>query len=167
LIAGFLRHYSAQAHWLTLEITESALLREPEQALQVLRTLKDMGLRLSIDDFGTGYSSMAYLKRLPVDELKIDKSFVLGLSDSVEDEIIVRSTIDLGHNFGLKITAEGVEDEAALGILKRLGCDKTQGYLFNRPQPAHILSAWVADVNREGVNDLLRRQRVKLIVNMS
>lgn len=165
LIARLLHRHSAEAHWLTLEITESALMGDPEQALQVLRKLKGMGFRLSIDDFGTGYSSMAYLKRLPVDELKIDKSFVLGLSTSLEDEIIVRSTIDLGHNFNLKVTAEGVEDEAALAKLKRFGCDKTQGYLFNRPQPAEILAAWVTDVNRDGVNELLRRQRAKLMAN--
>ncbi len=151
LIAELLHRNDAQPHWLTLEITESALMQEPEQALQVLRSLKDMGMRLAIDDFGTGYSSMAYLKKLPVDELKIDKSFVLGLASSAEDEIIVRSIIDLGHNLGLKVTAEGVEDEAALEILRRYGCDKTQGYLFSRPQPVLLLDRWLAAANRDGV----------------
>lgn len=151
LIAELLHRHDAQAHWLTLEITESALMQEPEQALQVLRSLKDMGMRIAIDDFGTGYSSMAYLKKLPVDELKIDKSFVLGLASSAEDEIIVRSIIDLGHNLGLKVTAEGVEDEAALEILRRYGCDKTQGFLFSRPQPVLQLDHWLAVANRDGV----------------
>lgn len=150
LIAELLHRYGAQAHWLTLEITESALMQEPEQALQVLRVLKDMGAHLAIDDFGTGYSSMAYLKRLPVDELKIDKSFVLGLASSTEDEIIVRSIVDLGHNLGLKVTAEGVEDAAALEILRRYGCDKTQGYLFSRPQAAAATERWLNAANREG-----------------
>ena len=150
VIAELLHRYDAQAHWLTLEITESALMQEPEQALQVLRVLKDMGARLAIDDFGTGYSSMAYLKKLPVDELKIDKSFVLGLATSTEDEIIVRSIIDLGHNLGLKVTAEGVEDAAALQILRRYGCDKTQGYLFSRPQAAASMERWLNVANREG-----------------
>ncbi len=150
MIAELLHRYEAQAHWLTLEITESALMQEPEQALRVLRTLKDMGMHLAIDDFGTGYSSMAYLKKLPVDELKIDKSFVLGLASSAEDEIIVRSIIDLGHNLGLKVTAEGVEDEAALEILRRYGCNKTQGYLFSRPQPVATLNSWLTVVNQNG-----------------
>lgn len=150
LIAELLHRYGAQAQWLTLEITESALMQEPEQALQVLRVLKDMGAHLAIDDFGTGYSSMAYLKRLPVDELKIDKSFVLGLASSAEDEIIVRSIIDLGHNLGLKVTAEGVEDAAALQILRRYGCDKTQGYLFSRPQAAAPIERWLNAANRDG-----------------
>jgi len=150
LIAELLRRHDAQPHWLTLEITESALMQEPEQALQVLRSLRDMGMHISIDDFGTGYSSMAYLKKLPVTELKIDKSFVLGLASSAEDEIIVRSIIDLGHNFGLKVTAEGVEDKASLEILRKYGCDKTQGYLFSRPQPVAALSSWLAVANQNG-----------------
>lgn len=162
LIAELLRRHSVQARWLTLEITESALMRDPEQALQVLRTLKDMGLRLSIDDFGTGYSSMAYLKKLPVDELKIDKSFVLDLAGNAEDEIIVHSTIDLGHNLGLKVTAEGVENEASLRILRGYGCDKTQGYLFSRPQPATVLDQWLAEANREGVTATLHGQKLTM-----
>jgi EAL domain-containing protein (putative c-di-GMP-specific phosphodiesterase class I) len=111
--------------------------------LQTLDQLHQMGLRLSIDDFGTGYSSLAYLKRLPVDELKIDKSFVLGMMTDSDDEVIVRSTIDLGHNMGLKVVAEGVETEAAMLHLGWLSCDLVQGYHLSRPLPADKFSDWL------------------------
>jgi EAL domain-containing protein (putative c-di-GMP-specific phosphodiesterase class I) len=102
-----------------------------------------MGCDLSIDDFGTGYSSLAYLKRLPVDELKIDKSFVLNMANDVGDAKIVRSTIDLGHNMGLRVVAEGIESEAAWHILAEMGCDQGQGYFMSRPMPADQLASWV------------------------
>ena len=101
----------------------------------MLTRLHSMGEKLSIDDFGTGYSSLAYLQRLPVDELKIDRSFVTSLADVSDDAIIVRSTIDLAHNLGLKVVAEGVEDEAVMRILTEYGCDAAQGYFFSRPFP--------------------------------
>jgi len=106
-----------------------------EQALGVLNALDDHGLMLSIDDYGTGYSSMSYLKKMPVKELKIDKSFVIDLAKNKEDEILVKSTIDLTHNLGLKVTAEGVEDELSLHILKAFGCDVVQGSFISKPLP--------------------------------
>jgi EAL domain-containing protein (putative c-di-GMP-specific phosphodiesterase class I) len=116
---------------------------DPVRAQQTLERLHGMGCDLSIDDFGTGYSSLAYLKRLPVDELKIDKSFVLNMVNDVGDAKIVRSTIDLGHNMGLRVVAEGIESEAAWDILAEMGCDQGQGYYMSRPIPADQLAGWV------------------------
>jgi EAL domain-containing protein (putative c-di-GMP-specific phosphodiesterase class I) len=101
-----------------------------------------MGVRLALDDFGTGYSSLAYLKRLPVDELKIDRSFVLGLAGSASDGEIVRSTVGLGHNLGLSIVAEGVEDESSLAFLRDVGCDIAQGFFIAKPMPAESIVEW-------------------------
>ncbi len=142
-IGNLLHTYNVESRWLHLEITESAIMQDPEYALSIMRTLNDMGLQLSIDDFGTGYSSMSYLKRLPVDALKIDKSFVLDLARNREDEIIVRSTIDLAHNLGLKVVAEGVEDQQSLAILQGYCCDLAQGYYFSRPLPIHEFNQWL------------------------
>jgi EAL domain-containing protein (putative c-di-GMP-specific phosphodiesterase class I) len=102
-----------------------------------------MGFSLSIDDFGTGYSSLAYLKRLPVDELKIDKSFVLNMEHDIDDAKIVRSTIDLGHNLGLRVVAEGIESEAVWHLLAALGCDQGQGHYMCRPIPGNQLIDWI------------------------
>ncbi|MBB3120010.1 putative bifunctional diguanylate cyclase/phosphodiesterase [Pseudoduganella violacea] len=126
-----------------LEITESAIMDDPVRAQHTLERLHAMGADLSIDDFGTGYSSLAYLKRLPVDELKIDKSFVLNMEQDVGDAKIVRSTIDLGHNMGLRVVAEGLESEAVWALLKRMGCDQGQGYFMSRPIPATELGDWI------------------------
>jgi EAL domain-containing protein (putative c-di-GMP-specific phosphodiesterase class I) len=104
-----------------------------------------MGQRVSVDDFGTGYSSLAYLQRLPVDEIKVDRSFVTGLAPASDEEVIVRSTIDLAHNLGLAVVGEGVEDEHVLEMLVAYGCDSAQGYLFSRPCAAEELSAWLSD----------------------
>jgi diguanylate cyclase (GGDEF)-like protein len=125
-----------------LEITESAIMDEPQRALEVLEALSAAGYKLSIDDFGTGYSSLAYLKRLPVNELKIDKSFVLAMEREVDDAKIVRSTIDLAHNLGLSVVAEGIETAAAWGLLKALGCDEGQGFHMCRPLPAVEMAAF-------------------------
>jgi diguanylate cyclase (GGDEF)-like protein len=130
---------------LELEITESTILADPVRAMQILSRLDEMGVRLSIDDFGTGYSSLAYLKRLPVDELKIDKSFIIGMDESENDEVIVRSTIDLGRNLGLRVVAEGVESPQAWSRLAQLGCNIAQGYYLSRPVPAEQLTQWLAD----------------------
>jgi diguanylate cyclase (GGDEF)-like protein len=126
-----------------IEITESALMEDAENAIKTLDRLHAMGLRMSIDDFGTGYSSLAYLKRMPVDEIKIDKSFVLTMDTNAEDMTIVRSTIDLGHNMGLKVVAEGVETIEVLGQLREMGCDLAQGFYLSRPLPAAGLEAWL------------------------
>ena len=126
-----------------LEITESAIMDDPVRAQNTLERLHAMGLELSIDDFGTGYSSLAYLKRLPVDELKIDKSFVMNMENDIGDTKIVRSTIDLGHNMGLRVVAEGIETEAVWRLLARMGCDQGQGYFMSRPMPAGQLAGWL------------------------
>ncbi len=115
------------------ELTERTIMTDVKKAIGTLQRLADMGIRLSIDDFGTGYSSLEYLKRLPVHELKIDKSFVKDMTTDRGDDAIVRSTIDLGHNFGLKVVAEGVEDKPAWNRLRELGCDTAQGFLFSEP----------------------------------
>ncbi len=128
---------------IAIEITESTMMADPDAALVVLSQLGAMGVTMSVDDFGTGYSSLAYLRRLPVGELKIDRTFVMNLLDSRNDEVIVRSTIELGHNLGLRVVAEGVEDEASLRELRRLGCDEAQGYHLSRPVPAPELERWV------------------------
>jgi diguanylate cyclase (GGDEF)-like protein/PAS domain S-box-containing protein len=126
---------------LTLELTEGTLI-EPA-APGVLARLHDMGGKVSIDDFGTGYSSLAYLQNLPVDQLKIDQSFVRNLATEKGDAVIVRSTIDLAHNLGMTVVAEGVEDEHTLDILTQYGCDSAQGYLFSRPLTAEELTPWL------------------------
>jgi diguanylate cyclase (GGDEF)-like protein/PAS domain S-box-containing protein len=120
---------------LTLEITESALMHEPEAAIATLRDLKAIGVSLCVDDFGTGYSSLSYLKRLPIDALKVDRSFVAGLDVDVEDRAITEAVVALAHTLGLGAVAEGVEDDRQLVQLRRLGCDGAQGFLFSKPMP--------------------------------
>jgi diguanylate cyclase (GGDEF)-like protein len=120
---------------LILEITETTIMEDPEHALAALQRLHDAGVYLSIDDFGTGYSSLAYLKRLPVDEIKIDRSFISSLAVDARDRLIVASTVSLGRALGLDVVAEGVEDEQTLAVLQTLGCDLAQGFLFGRPEP--------------------------------
>lgn len=135
--------YQVPAEQLIFEITESAIMREPEAALRVLNALRNAGISLSVDDFGTGYSSLAHLKRLPVQELKIDQSFVRDLDETSEDAVIVRSTIEMSHNLGLKVVAEGVEYARSLRLLERWQCDTAQGYLISRPLPPAAFEAWV------------------------
>jgi len=144
-IAEQLREQGLSAASLIVEITESAVMADPEQAMGQLQQLCELGVLLSIDDYGTGYSSMAQLKRLPVHELKIDKSFVQDLLSNPDDDIIVRSTVELGHNMGLKIVAEGVESEAILERLDQLGCDIAQGYLLSKPLPPAAFADWLAN----------------------
>ncbi len=129
---------------LTLEITESSVMNDFDTALAALQQLHDLGVRLSVDDFGTGYSSLAYLQRLPVHEVKIDKSFVIPMSVSPSAAAIVRAIIDLAHNLGLSVVAEGVEDERSRSALTMMGCDSMQGYLLSRPLPAAQLVRWLA-----------------------
>ena len=137
-----LRHRVTPASF-CLEITESTIMEDPVRALHTLERLNTMGFELAIDDFGTGYSSLAYLKRLPVDELKIDKSFVMNMAHDANDAQIVRSTIDLGHNMGLRVVAEGIESEVVWNLLKAMGCDQGQGYFMSRPMPAEQLVGWI------------------------
>jgi diguanylate cyclase len=116
---------------------------DPTHALEILGRLNAMGVQLAIDDFGTGYSSMAHLKTLPLHELKVDRSFVSQMTNSTSDAVIVRSTVDLGRNLGLRVVAEGVEDRQTLQELDALGCDAIQGYYISRPMPADDLFHWL------------------------
>ncbi|WP_122869100.1 bifunctional diguanylate cyclase/phosphodiesterase [Pseudomonas viridiflava] len=143
LVVGLLKQYGVPAEQLVFEITESAIMSQPEKALVVLHKLRDCGISLSIDDFGTGYSSLAHLKRLPVQELKIDQSFVRDLDETSEDAVIVRSTIEMSHNLGLKVVAEGVEYQHSLDLLRRWHCDTAQGYLISRPLTAAAFETWI------------------------
>jgi diguanylate cyclase len=132
------------------------VMADPARSMETLSRLQAMGVELSIDDFGTGYSSLAYLKRLPVDELKIDKSFVQGMDADENDAVIVRSTIDLGRNLGLRVVAEGVETADAWHQLVMLGCDIAQGYYLSRPVPAAELAAWLRATREGGRSRRLR-----------
>lgn len=140
---AMLARHGCAACWITLEITESAVLDEPAKALANLARLRATGCALSIDDYGTGYSSLSYVRQMPVQELKIDRSFVMNLLASPADEIIVRSTVELAHDMGLTVTAEGVETEAILRRLGVLGCDLAQGYFIGRPMTAGDLEGWM------------------------
>ncbi|MYM83518.1 EAL domain-containing protein [Duganella sp. FT50W] len=143
MFADLLARHKLMPGSFCLEITESAIMDDPVRAQHTLERLSAMGLDLSIDDFGTGYSSLAYLKRLPVNELKIDKSFVLNMEKDEGDTKIVRSTIDLGHNMGLRVVAEGIESEAVWRLLAELGCDQGQGYFMSRPIAGDQMIAWL------------------------
>ena len=143
-VAELLARWQIPAPMLELEITESAIMSDPTHALQVLQRLNTMGVRLSIDDFGTGYSSMAYLKNLPIHELKVDRSFVSQMTSNNRDAVIVRSTVDLGRNLGLRVVAEGVEDASTWQALDALGCDAIQGYYVSRPVPPDDLIDWLS-----------------------
>ena len=128
---------------LTLEITESALLIDAPRSRATIDDLHAVGVRMSIDDFGTGYSSLSYLRQLPVRELKIDQSFIATMLLDEQDEVIVRSTIELGHNLGLEVVAEGVENNEILEQLRRFGCDVAQGYCISRPLALDHFLAWL------------------------
>ena len=142
-VESAIRQWDVPPELLEFEITESAIMANPLRAMNTLTRLSNMGIGLSIDDFGTGYSSLIYLKQLPVDEIKIDKSFVIDMLENNEDLVIVRSTIDLAHNMGRRVVAEGVESEEVLNILVELGCDMAQGYHISRPITANILTQWL------------------------
>jgi diguanylate cyclase len=144
LISGVAAASGIQPEWIILEITESSLMSEPENALEIIRRLHQMGYHFSIDDFGTGYSSLAYLKRMPLTELKIDKSFVLDILANENDSAIVKATINLAHNLGIQVIAEGVESQDILDRLMKYGCDIAQGYHFSRPLPVDKLNQWLS-----------------------
>jgi diguanylate cyclase (GGDEF)-like protein len=143
LIGDLLTLYGLAPEALQLEITESMLMSDPDRSLVTLTRLNQLGVGLSVDDYGTGYSSLANLRRLPIDELKIDRSFVSPMLSDESDLIIVRSTINLGHDLGLKVVAEGVEDEATLRRLASLNCDFAQGYHFSKPLPPAAFREWI------------------------
>jgi diguanylate cyclase (GGDEF)-like protein len=143
VIKKLLKRYSLSSEYLTIEITESTVMSDPVRARQVLNKLNQMGLELLIDDFGTGFSSLAYLKLLPVKGLKIDKSFVLEMAEDENDAIIVKSTIDLAHNLGLVVVAEGVETMEASLWLRQHKCDSSQGFYFARPMTEQAFRDWL------------------------
>jgi diguanylate cyclase len=153
-VAELVRHHEVPAGSLVLELTEDTLMADPEGALDVLAQLGELGIGLALDDFGTGYSSLAHLKRLPVQELKIDRSFVLDMVADAEDAVIVRSTVELARNLGLRVVAEGVETAAAYEQLAGYGCHAAQGYHLSRPLPARDLAAWL---RRRGMAPALAR----------
>jgi diguanylate cyclase len=142
-IAGLLDRWGMKPTCLEVEITESTLMDDPVRAMNLLTGLSREGVRLGIDDFGAGYSSLSHLAHLPVDEIKIDRSFVLRMATVARDKAIVRSTINLAHDLGLTAVAEGVEDEATLDLLRDLDCDLCQGYYLSYPLPAPEIATWL------------------------
>lgn len=152
LVADLLSEYSIAPEYLYLEITESALMSDPIRAREIMEYLNEMGIGLSIDDFGTGYSSLAYLKELPVSDLKIDKGFVQDMEQNESNAIIVRSTIDLAHNLSLKVTAEGVEDLSNWDLLVILGCDDVQGYFLSEPLNYTDFNRWIIQWESQQTN---------------
>ncbi|MGH2909076.1 MAG: putative bifunctional diguanylate cyclase/phosphodiesterase, partial [Solirubrobacteraceae bacterium] len=149
-VAGALEHSGVPAHLLELEVTEDSMLEDPDLARETLKELGAMGVSIAIDDFGTGFSSLGQLKTLPVGTLKIDRSFVSGMSGDARDAFIVRAAIRLGHDLGMSIVAEGVEDEETMSLLRELRCDAVQGYLIHRPADAEALAAWLREAPRPG-----------------
>jgi EAL domain-containing protein (putative c-di-GMP-specific phosphodiesterase class I) len=142
-VGAALRAHGVPGHRLTLEMTESAMMSNPRQVMHVLNGLDALGILIAVDDFGTGFSSLSYLKSLPVDILKIDKSFVFGLDEDKSDQAIVQATLSLGHNLGLKVVAEGVESREVWDLLHAMGCDHAQGYYMSTPLAPAELEAWL------------------------
>jgi diguanylate cyclase (GGDEF)-like protein len=142
-IAQLLQRWDARPELLRLEMTETVLAADPQRALQTMDSLRAMGVHIALDDFGIGYSSLAYLNRLPLDEIKIDRSFVLGMIDDQSSATIVRATVDLGHGLGYGVVAEGVENAETRQRLSALGCDAIQGFLVARPMPAAQAAEWI------------------------
>ncbi len=142
VLDGLLTAFNFPAELLIMEITETSIMVDPERSLAILDRIHQKGVQLSIDDFGTGYSSLAYLKKLPVSELKIDKSFVTDMLSSESDATIVNATIQLGHNLGLQVVAEGVENQQTFNTLRSMGCDLQQGFFISRPVPAETITTW-------------------------
>ena len=136
IVASALLTHEVPPSVLTIEVTETAMMSDPAMAHRVMRALAEVGVRLAVDDYGTGYSSLEYLLKLPIDEIKLDRAFSVDLVDELRSVAIVRSTVDLTHALGLRMVAEGVEDERTLTILQDLGCDLVQGWHLGRPMPA-------------------------------
>jgi predicted signal transduction protein with EAL and GGDEF domain len=145
IIAGLLAQHDVPAKQLVLEITETSVMADPDRSLEILNRIAGLGVRISIDDFGTGYSSLAYLRKLPVTEIKIDRSFVMEMLDNPGDEAIVQATIGLAQSLGLDVVAEGVENDATMVRLKSMGCNLLQGYHISRPMAAMDFPQWQSD----------------------
>jgi EAL domain-containing protein (putative c-di-GMP-specific phosphodiesterase class I) len=139
-----MEQHGMPAAGLVLELTEGTLMSNPENAIDVLRELTELGVRVSIDDFGTGYSSLSYLRRFPLSEIKIDRSFVQGLQTNQEDRAIVRAIVTLAHSLQLNVVAEGVAEVEQLQFLRQIGCDQYQGFLFSAPVPADAMTEMLA-----------------------
>ena len=148
-IAALLQQHQLPASALALEVTEGAVMQDPQQVIQNLQTLRQMGIELAIDDFGTGQSSLAYLKRLPVHEVKIDRAFVKDIEHNPNDALIVQTTTELAHGLGLLVTAEGLENLAGLAKLQAAGIDKVQGYYFSKPLKAADFTMWLAEFQQQ------------------
>jgi len=149
-IASILKEYDIPSSRLKFEITETSLMEHPQKTIRALDRLNAMGLRLSIDDFGIGYSALSYLKQLPVNELKIDKSFGMSLVSDGNSAVIVRSTIDMAHELGLSVVAEGIETKEAYEMLQELGCDSVQGFYISRPLPMKEAIEWIEQTEMSG-----------------
>jgi EAL domain-containing protein (putative c-di-GMP-specific phosphodiesterase class I) len=143
-VLGLMHRHQVEPRQLMLEVTESAIMHEPERAARIMQQLRGAGIKFAIDDFGTGHSSLAQLHSLPVDEIKIDRSFVINLERSTNNQAIVRSTTELGHILGLRVVAEGIETPESWSSLLRLGCDLAQGYFISRPMPAADVPGWLS-----------------------
>lgn len=162
-VFNLLNYWNISPDKLCLEITETSMMTDPEHARLLLDGLDKLGVRISIDDFGTGYSSLAYLKNLPVDEIKVDKSFVLNMSTDDSDASIVRATVSLAHDLGLEVVAEGVEDQIAQDVLEKLGCEFIQGYHFARPMPAEDLTPML--IENKASNDAQQSADISTILH--
>ncbi|MGH2457784.1 MAG: EAL domain-containing protein, partial [Chloroflexota bacterium] len=158
VVAELLQTWSVPPSALRVEITESTLMADPARALETLTSLSRAGVRISIDDYGTGYSSLAYLKRLPVDEIKIDRSFVSQMVNDDNDAAIVRSTVGLGHDLGLTVVAEGVETRTTWDLLASLGCDVAQGYYLSPPLPASKFIHWLGETKNWTTEQGVKRE---------
>jgi diguanylate cyclase (GGDEF)-like protein len=144
-VAAELKKWQVEPHWLILEVTESAIILDSARAIEIINRLDAMGMSVSVDDFGTGYTSLAYIRRLPIREIKIDKSFILNMRDNADDAVIVRTIIELGHSLGLEVVAEGIEDGETFDLLCALNCDLGQGYFMGRPVSVEALEQWLSE----------------------
>ena len=147
-VIKILRKYKFDPGQLIIEVLESSLIEDMDNTITTLKNLESSGIKISLDDFGTGYSSLAYLKRLPVHEIKIDRSFVKDMTDNHEDRLIVESTLAIAHELGLRVVAEGVESKSTLDLLVKMGCDLAQGFYFSRPMDIDHLKTWFANRNK-------------------
>jgi len=157
-VGRLLERHQVPASMLVLEVTESTMMSDPGRAAAVLGRLSHLGVHISVDDFGTGYSSLAYLKRLPISEVKIDKSFVLGMEDEPDQLAIVSSIVDLGRNLGLRVVAEGVETRSAWFLLRDRGCHRAQGYFLTRPLAGDAVLPWI-DEHEQALELLASEER--------
>jgi EAL domain-containing protein (putative c-di-GMP-specific phosphodiesterase class I) len=149
IVESALKRWEVPAGNLALEITESAIIVDPHRAMQPLAELHAMGVRFAIDDFGTGYSSLSYLQRLPIDQIKVDRSFVMDMTTNGDNAVIVRSILDLAHSLGMEVVAEGVETSEILEALEEMGCDLIQGYHVCRPVDSESYVAWYRETYDE------------------